>query len=600
MKSIAVLPFVNLSTDPENEYFSDGITEEIINALTTIKGLQVTARTSSFAFKNRNVDVRSIGAQLGVAAILEGSVRKHKNRIRIRAQLIDTAEGFHLWAKNFDRELKDIFALQDEISLLIADQVRENFGHLELQDQLVPTPNISVSAYELYLKAKHYLNTYNRAQILTGISLLEDVIALQPDFALAHANIHYGYNILAAAGFMPAAVALEQGMQYLNRALELNPNLPECYHSLGWHSLNHQWDFIQARKYLNKALTLSPAYANVHQKLFITLALEGKFEAAHQHILAALQLDPLSPLNHYFLGYYFYLQKQFDQANKAFRKSFKLGPHFLFGYSIYGLSLVAQGRATVLLQEIKLVPDVEGGALEVLIMKTIAHCSLKQVELAAPGMAQLQSALVGEERERIRFYLIQMHNLLEREHEALDLIEAGVARREPLMTLLREDPLLKPLHRQERFQDAMQKVYALSDNALPLEKESPAPALADEEISANRQQLEHVLGQEKLYLNPSLSLRSLAEHLNMHANKLSWYINEHMGKNFNEYINSFRLEAFKSKALDPAHKHLTVLGLAYESGFNSKTVFNTFFKKSEGLTPSAWLKSSLRSHQHHS
>ena len=589
-KSIAVLPFVNLSADPDNEYFSDGMSEEIINALTTIKGLHVTARTSSFAFKNRNEDVRSIGAKLGVAAVLEGSVRKDKSRVRITAQLIDTAGGFHLWSKNFDRELKDIFALQDEISLLIADQVRENFGHLELKDQLLPYPAITISAYELYLKGRNLLHTFNRVHISQGIAILEEVISLEPNFAQAYASIHYGYNLLAAAGFMPSAVALEKGMKYLNQALELNPNLPECYHSLGWHSLNHRWDFVQARELLNKALALSPGYADAHQKLFITLALEGKSQAAYEHISMALRLDPLSPLNHYFLGYYFYLQRQYEQANQAFSKCFELGPHFLFPYSVWGLSLVAQGRADHLLQETALVPDIEGGAFEVLIMKTLANCSLKRVADATVGMAELQNALAGEEGERVRFYLIQMYALLEMDEKALDLIEEGVRRREPLMTLLREDPLLISLHQYERFQNTMRQVYALSDNTLPQEKENLSASLQEEEVEAFRQQLEQLLANEKLYLNPSLSLRLLAGHLQMHANKLSWLINEHLGKNFNEYINGYRLEAFKSKALDPAKKQITLLGLAYESGFNSKTVFNTFFKKSEGVSPRTWLK----------
>ena len=139
-KSIPVLPFVNMSTDPENEYFSDGVTEEIINALTTVKGLKVIARTSSFAFKNKNIDVRSIGDQLGVSTILEGSVRKAKNRVRVTAQLISTSDGTHFWSRNFDREMEDIFALQDEISLLIADQIRENMGYLEIPSFPNTTP----------------------------------------------------------------------------------------------------------------------------------------------------------------------------------------------------------------------------------------------------------------------------------------------------------------------------------------------------------------------------------------------------------------------------------------------------------------------------
>ena len=142
IKSIVVLPFVNMSADPENEYFSDGITEEIINALTQIQGLKVIARTSAFTFKNQQIDVRLIGKQLGVSTILEGSVRKAGKRVRITTQLINAEDGSHIWSRNFDRELSDIFVLQDEVSLLIADQIRENYGHLELPSTTTSIPTI--------------------------------------------------------------------------------------------------------------------------------------------------------------------------------------------------------------------------------------------------------------------------------------------------------------------------------------------------------------------------------------------------------------------------------------------------------------------------
>lgn len=404
-KSIAVLPFLNLSSDPENEYFSDGITEEIINALTTIKELNVTARTSSFFFKNRNVDIREIGGRLGVSVVLEGSVRKAGSRIRITAQLIETETGFHLWSQNFDRELKDIFALQDEISLLIADKVRENFGHLELPDHLVKFPEIPSEVYDLYLKGRHLLNTLNKSNILEGIEILEEVSSLQPDFALAWAGIHYGYNMLAAAGLMPAEAALQKGQYALNRALEIDNTLPECYHSRGWHCLNHQWDFIAAKKFLALAIKLSPAYADAHQKLFITLALEGKKEVAYSYLQTALKLDPLAPLNHYFKGYCHYIQQQYQEAERAFDRCFELAPHFLFGYSVYGLSLIAQGKADLLLEKASRFPDIEGGQLERLIMETLAYAGRKDLEKAAPGLSKLEKVLKEEDGERTRFSL---------------------------------------------------------------------------------------------------------------------------------------------------------------------------------------------------
>ena len=153
-KSIAVLPFENMSSDPENEYFSDGMTEEIINALSRIEGLKVTARTSSFVFKHHKQDVRKIGKDLGVSLVLEGSVRKSGERLRITAQLIRTDDGFHIWSENFDRKMTDIFELQDEVSLLIADKIREHFGHLHIQEHLVDVLTDNIDAYQLFSKRK--------------------------------------------------------------------------------------------------------------------------------------------------------------------------------------------------------------------------------------------------------------------------------------------------------------------------------------------------------------------------------------------------------------------------------------------------------------
>jgi TolB-like protein/AraC-like DNA-binding protein len=589
-KSIAVLPFVNMSSDPDNEYFSDGITEEIINALTGIEGLKVIARTSSFAFKGKNIDIRTIGSQLGITTVLEGSVRKVKNRVRITAQLVRTDDGSHLWSKNFDRELEDIFALQDEISLLIADRIRENFGHLEIGEQLVKAPDVNVDTYQIYLKGRYYLHKFNVNDIKQGIHILEQLTRDQPDFALAHVNIHYGYNMMAAGGLMPVEEALTKGKLHLDQALQLDDQLAECYHSLGWHSLNQDWDFTNATKYLMKAIDLRPGYADAHQKLFINLILEGKIESSFRHIEIARQLDPLAVLNNYFTGYYYYVVEEFEESNYYLERTFEIEASFIVGYSIYGLSLVMQNRAHYLLKKAETIPAMAGADIEKLIMQTLAYSSLNDTPNINIGLKKLRAALDGESRERVRFFLIFIETILKNYETALDLIEVGVANREPLLTLLKVDPLLKPLHQFERFQLALKEIYKLSDLELPQKQVVPISSLENSELAPMIRKLERSMQEEKAYLDSSLSLRTLAELIDIHPNKLSWLINEQIGKNFNEYINSYRLAAFKAKALEPSNSHLTLLALAYESGFNSKTVFNSFFKKSEGMTPRAWMK----------
>lgn len=586
-RSIAVLPFVSMSDDPANEFFSDGITEEIINALTGIRGLSVTARTSAFAFKGKNIDIRDIGSQLGVVSILEGSVRKDAHRVRITAQLIRVDDGFHLWSERFDRKLEDIFAVQDEISLLIADQVRENFGHFDIADHLVPLRGIDVASYNAYLEGRFHLHRFNAGDIEMGIQKLTQVVQVRPDFALAHAAIHYGYNSLAAGGLMPVGEALTIGKQHLDRALALDETLPECHHSLGWHVLNQDWDFIEAVRHLTRAIELRPGYADAHQKLFITLVLEGNLELAYQHLQTAHRLDPLATMNNYFLGYYHYVTESLPAAHSHFQRTFELEPGFIVGYAICGLSLYLQGKPDEILDLAHSVPNMKGAQEERCILRTLAYLLMDRPTEVEEGRSRLHAALNGEQQERIRFFLIYIETVRGDIGTAFELIQSGIARREPLMTLLKIDPLLRPLHADPRWNEALAEIYALSQ-----ESAMPTPATATKQLVGAKEDLARLLDlmeSEHPHLDPELSLRGLADFLDLHPNRLSRLLNEEMGQNFNEFVNRWRLEEFKAAARTPGNQHLTLLGIALQCGFNSKTVFNAFFKKTMGTTPRAWL-----------
>ena len=222
-RSIAVLPFANISGDPENEYFSDGISEEIINALTQLKGLRVAARTSAFSFKGKNVDLRSVGEQLNVATVLEGSVRRAGGRIRITAQLVNAADGYHLWSERYDRELTDIFAIQDEIASAIAEKLKLTLG-VGAERQLVRAPTASVEAYDLYLKGHAFVKQRGLA-LLRAAESLEQAIALDPDFALAHAELAQALVLMSLYGIVFPADISDRARRATERALQLEPSL---------------------------------------------------------------------------------------------------------------------------------------------------------------------------------------------------------------------------------------------------------------------------------------------------------------------------------------------------------------------------------------
>tara|TARA_R110002124_G_scaffold138576_6_gene302145 strand:- start:74445 stop:76196 length:1752 start_codon:yes stop_codon:yes gene_type:complete len=580
-----------MSNDSDNDYFCDGITEEIINALTKIDQLKVIARTSSFAFKGKDIDIREIGKQLGVATVLEGSIRVFKKRIRISAQLIDTKDGGYFWSNIFDRELSDIFELQDEISLLIADKIRENFGHFEVNEQLVEHPNISSHAYHNFLKAKKLASQFNKESIFKGIAILKSIIEEFPNFALAHLNIHYAYNSMAAGGLMPVKEAFDLGEIHLKKSHLLNANLPEVYHSLGWDALNKEWDFKKASSHLLKALSLKPGYSDAHQKLFITYILEGNFSDANYHILKAYNLDPLNDLNNYFMAYNAYVNKNSEGISKYFKRCFEINDQFMVGYGIYALALALQNKPNQIIEVANSIPEIEGAKIERLIMTTIAFCILNESEKVETNLKLLLPLLKTDSRERVSFFLIYIYTLTNDHNKALDIIEQGILHKEPLMTLLKVDPLLSPLHKLDRFKDYLHTIFKLSNINVPKEDIVVKKPFSTEQEEHYKSLVLKVMEEEQLFLDTSLSLRMLAEKIDLHANHLSWLLNFSFKKNFNDFINQYRLNHFKTMALDPKFQHITILGLAYDSGFNSKSVFNNYFKKVEGNTPSQWVKS---------
>src|SRR6187431_217908 len=261
---LAVLPFVNMSADPENEYFSDGITEELLNALTKVDGLQVTSRTSAFAFKGKHDDVREIAIKLNVDKILEGSVRKAGNRVRITTQLINAADGYHIWSENYDRDLTDIFVVQDEISSIIANRLRENLSLSEQTEQLVKAPTKNIEAYTLFLKGLYFRSKITPADMLKAIELFEQAIQLEPNYAEAYAYIAGTYSYLGATGQVKPEKAFKIVNEYSERALQLNDKIAESHLAKANAHMFYKWDPKAAFESLQKAIQLAPAHSEAY------------------------------------------------------------------------------------------------------------------------------------------------------------------------------------------------------------------------------------------------------------------------------------------------------------------------------------------------
>ena len=324
---LAVLPFVNMSADPENEYFSDGITEELLNAFSKVDGLQVTSRTSAFAFKGKNTDIRDIGIQLNVDRILEGSVRKAGNRVRISAQLINAADGYHIWSENYDRNLTDIFGVQEEISSTIANKCRKNFSAKEHEEKLIKVPTENLKAYTLFLKGLHFHNKVTPKDAKKAIEYFEKAITLEPDYAQAYAMAASGYAFLGATGQMQPNEAFEVVHRYSDKALQLDSSLAAGYVAKGSAYLLYDWKWKQAYKSLLKAIELNPVTTGAHQLLSLYYLSTGRKKEAVDIMEKALEVDPISPIVNQYLADAYLNAGRIDDALRQLERLLDLYPN---------------------------------------------------------------------------------------------------------------------------------------------------------------------------------------------------------------------------------------------------------------------------------
>src|SRR5215470_12047163 len=263
--SIAVLPFVNMSADEENEYFCDGLAEDLLNALAKIDGLKVAARTSAFSFKGKDVDLRDIGRRLGVETVLEGSVRKAGNRLRVNAQLVNVADGYSLWSERYDRELQDVFSIQEELSLAIVDGLRLKLPGID-RAAVLRRYTDNPAAYQLYLRGRYHQNKWTPEGLRKSVEHYEQAIAIDQDYALAYAGLADSYASLGAANAfgLPVKETAPKAKAAAIRALELDSTLAEAHSALALVKLNFEWDWQGAEEAFKRALELNPNYSTGH------------------------------------------------------------------------------------------------------------------------------------------------------------------------------------------------------------------------------------------------------------------------------------------------------------------------------------------------
>jgi TolB-like protein/Tfp pilus assembly protein PilF len=342
-RAIAVLPLVNASADPENEYFSDGMTDELITALAKVEGLHVASRTSVFALKGVKDDVRALGARLNVSAVLEGSVRKSGNRLRIAVQLTSVADGRTLWSERYDRELADVFAIQDEISKTIVGTLRSTLLG-DLGDPVPVRYTANLKAYNLYLKGRFWWNRRTQDSIAEGIRYFEQAIAEDAGYALAYTGLADSYALQLDYRGAPVRAGLERAKVEARHALELDESLAEAHTSLGWVSFIYDWDWAGAARSLERALELNPRYSVARQWHSWFLIAMGQREAAIAEGRLAIELDPASVSIRRSMGWLHYYARQPEESLEHLRRALAMNPTAEENHRLLGLAYLQLGQ----------------------------------------------------------------------------------------------------------------------------------------------------------------------------------------------------------------------------------------------------------------
>ena len=447
--SIAVLPFVNLSGNKDDEYFSDGMTEEIINALANVEGLRVVARTSAFSFKGRNATVRTIAQELNVATVLEGSVRRDGSHVRVAAQLINAHDGYHVWSKTYDREIKSVFALEDELARAITDALRPR---LVREAALVQPATTNAEAHDLYLKGRSLWAKRTPEAFRSAMQLFEQAIAIDPKYALAESGLSDCYSLLVNYGTALPAEALPKAKLHALKAQELDDTLAEVHASLATVH-EHEFDWAGAEREYKRAIELRPGYATAHQWYALLLAKIGRVREAREELERARELDPSSLIINTNLQIQAYLKREYDHSIEEGEKVLRLDPSWAMARAFLAIAYLQTGRTAQARSVLDGAPA-PSNWLEV----------VRAMVLAAEGDRRGAQQKLAEAERRFateptpRASLAAAHLALGDKDGAFAWLEKGIAERDQSVNGLKGDPLWDPIRPDPRFVALLQKM----------------------------------------------------------------------------------------------------------------------------------------------
>jgi TolB-like protein/Tfp pilus assembly protein PilF len=446
-RSIVVLPLSNLSADGDDRYFSDGVTEDITANLAKLGELRVLSRTSAMAYRDSPLSAREIGQELGVAHVLEGSVRRQGQRVRIVAQLIDAASDRHLWAETYDRDLEDIFEIQGDVARRIARALGARLSSRE-EARITRRPTAHLGAYEAYLRGRHAWNARTPEGLAASIERLSEATRLDPEFSLAWSGLADSLIVQALYGVKPASTVMPRALESIERALALDPYVGEAFASRGTiHALLH-WDWAQAEADLDRALELSPHYATAHQwRALHLLAPLRRFEEAHRSLERAHELDPVSSAIGASTGFVHLLEGRPDQAEAALRRVIDADPEFSLAHFFLGRALTERGDYEGAITALERVGQLRGGAPEADAELARAHAAAGR-EIGAMRDTLIEAAEAGDLSEtRMAGVLVAAGE----DEAALAWLERARDARSPEFVWIGSDPAFRRIAEHPRF-----------------------------------------------------------------------------------------------------------------------------------------------------
>lgn len=455
-RSIAVLPFVDMSPARDQAYFSDGITEELLNTLARVAGLKVAARTSSFSFKGRNVPVDEIGKRLGVAHVLEGSVQRDGDRLRITAQLVNAQTGYHVWSARYDREAGDIFALEDEISRAITQALEVQLAGLEPIARSAPS---SIEVHDLYLLGLYQLNQRSEASLRKAVEHFEEATARDPRYARAYAGLAMAYHLLPwYSGSIAPKESASRAQTAAQKALTFDPDLAEAHAALGVLRAVYFWDWAGAEQEFKRAIVLNPNLATAHHWYAEHLARHHRFEEALRQNRRAMELDPLSLAVNQSEAFTLYQARRYDAAIARFRRTLELNPDFFLPHVHLGFIYALQGDPKRAVAESRLAVATAGEF-------GVAQAGLAYALARAGETVEARRILQRLERDAATGDGVVRLADIARVHVALGDFDAAISRLQQSLQVqdwglvfVRADPTFDPLRADPRFKAVLERM----------------------------------------------------------------------------------------------------------------------------------------------